>query len=237
MSDKIIATDISSSVSENTVREFFGFCGKIKKFELIKDDKSDKQIAHVTFEKAEGAKTALMLSNSVLGSNPITVKLDENYLSTSEESSEPGDDIEQEDKPKAAIFAEILAAGYQLTDSIIQRGIDFDASIGLSARVKEYLNKLQNNIKSLDEQYKVSETVTTKATEINEKFAVQDKVKYAASQVQDKATRALDTNAGKKMAEFYLNTSKQAADVHQEARRIANEKKEITVDTTENIQQ
>ncbi|CAG8516632.1 3287_t:CDS:2 [Diversispora eburnea] len=202
MSNKIIVTDISPSVSENTGMEFFGFGGKIQELELVKDDTSDKQIAHITFEKAEGAKTALMLSNAVLEKVPITVKLDESCLSTSEESSESGDGIEQEDKVRAAIFSEILAAGYQLTD--------------------------------------VSETVTTKATEINEKYAVQDKVKYAASQVQDTTTRALDTNAGKKMAEFYLNTSKQATDVYHEAIRIANEKKaksEITVDTTENIQQ
>ncbi|CAG8535395.1 2813_t:CDS:2 [Cetraspora pellucida] len=176
-------------------------------------------------EKQEtAAKTALMLTNAVIGDSQITVKCSGEGPSEEEESPE-GDGISQEDKPKAVIFAEILAAGYQLQDTIIEKGIEFDAKFGISTRLSHYLQTIQEQLKKLDDKYHVTETVTNQATAIDAKLGVQDKVKYAATQVQDRANQALDTSPGKQLVEFYLSTQKQVADVHNEARRIANEKK------------
>ncbi|KAF0472275.1 RNA-binding protein vip1 [Gigaspora margarita] len=224
MSRRVIVHNISGTASEKTVKDFFLFCGKIKEFELVKDESSDKQIAHITFERDTAAKTALMLTNAVIGDSQITVKCDDDDA-PHEEYTQDGDGISQEDKPKSAIFAEILAAGYQLQDTIIQTGIDYDAKFGISARLTQYLQALQDQIKSLNENYHVTETISNKSREIDNKFGVQDKVKYATSTVQESANKALETAPAKQILSYYSSASKQVADVHNEALRIANEKK------------
>jgi len=224
MSKKVIVTDISEKASEKTVKDFFLFCGKIKEFELIKEESSDKQLAYVTFERDTAAKTALMLTNAVIGDSQITVKSSDDAQSCGgEDNSEDGI---QESKPKAAIFAEILASGYTLQDAIIEKGIEFDAKYGFSIYFKQYLAQIQANLKNLDQQYKVTETVTTRATDINNKYSVLNSAKYVIDQAQDKVNNFLETSPGKMICEYLFCTQKQVADVQSLARKIADDKKQ-----------
>jgi len=228
MSKKVIVTDISDKASEKTVKDFFLFCGKIREFELIKEESSDKQIAYVTFERDTAAKTALMLTNAVIGDSQITVKSADDATCGSDDPSD--DTLGQEDKPKAAIFAEILAAGYSLQDAIIEKGIEFDAKYGVSDVFKQYLAQVQANrtfdfVKNFDQKYSVTESVTTRATDINNKYSVYDNAKYVIGQAQDKVNNFLDTPTGKKIVEYLCCTQKQVSDVQAWARKIANEKK------------
>lgn len=228
MSRKITVSNISSSASEKSVKDFFLFCGKIKEFELIKKVSDDHQTAYIVFERDTAAKTALMLTNAVIGDSQIKVSLADDG-SFSDESPEQDGYISQEDKPKAAIFAEILSAGYQLHDHIIERGLAFDAQYGLSNKFKQYIVQLQDQLKVLNDKYKVTEIVTSKATELDQKYHVQDNVKKVASQAQDKATSALSTSTGKRLTDFYVSTTKVVSDVHFEARRIANMKRSLKI--------
>ncbi|CEG81992.1 hypothetical protein RMATCC62417_16124 [Rhizopus microsporus] len=60
----VIVKNISLQSTEQTVKEFFLFCGKIKEFELKIDQDDDKhQIALIHFERESAAKTATLLSN------------------------------------------------------------------------------------------------------------------------------------------------------------------------------
>ncbi|CAG8450424.1 4110_t:CDS:2 [Ambispora leptoticha] len=225
MTRKIIVTGISPTASEKTVKDFFLFCGKIKEFELFKDETSDKQIAYITFERENAAKTALMLTAAVIGDSQITVRSADDPTTNGVDEVYDAEEISQEEKPKSAIFAEILAAGYQLSDHIIEKGLEYDRTYGISQRVKQWLQAITTNLWKWDAKYKVYETITEKATEIDVKFAVQDKVKSTAAYAQDRATVALQTPIGKRVADFYTSTTKTVADVHFEARQLANDKK------------
>jgi hypothetical protein len=165
-----------------------------------------------------------MLTNAVIGDSPITVRPADESLIPDDGNNDQLSCIGQEEKPKKVIFAEILAAGFQLQDTIIQKGLEFDSKFGLSDRLKYYLHQLQDNLKTLDEQYKVYEKVNATAVQLDSKFAVQDKIKYVATQAQDKANQVIETPAGKIVLDYYFSTTKQVADVHAEARRIADEK-------------
>jgi RNA recognition motif-containing protein len=222
MSKKVVVTDISEKASEKIVKDFFLFCGKIKEFELIKEESNDKQLAYVTFERDTAAKTALMLTNAVIGDSQITVRPADDGLSCNDD---PDDGDIQASKPKAAIFAEILAAGYTLQDTIIEKGIEFDAKYGFSNYFKQYLAQIQANLKNLDQQYKVTETVTTRATDINNKYSVLNGAKYVIDQAQDKVNNFLETSAGKMICEYLFCTQKQVSDVQSLARKIADDKK------------
>uniref|UniRef100_A0A1D1YK92 Protein vip1 n=1 Tax=Anthurium amnicola TaxID=1678845 RepID=A0A1D1YK92_9ARAE len=224
MSKKVIVTGISEKASEKTVKDFFLFCGKIKEFELLKEENDDKQYAYVIFERDTAAKTALMLTNAVIGDSQITVKSADDCQSSYDDSFDDGDI--QTYKPKAQIFAEILAAGYTLQDAIIEKGIEFDKKYGLSNYFKQYLAQIQANLKNLDEQYKVTETVTTRATDINNKYSVMNSAKYVIDQAQDKVNNFLETSTGKLIYDYLFCTQKQVADVQSMARKIADDKKQ-----------
>lgn len=82
-----------------------------------------------------------MLTNAVIGSSQITVK---NVDSGSQSDESDECDI-QASKPKAAIFAEILAAGYTLQDAIIEKGLEFDNKYGVCNYIFQYLAHIQAN--------------------------------------------------------------------------------------------
>ncbi|GES88756.1 RNA recognition domain-containing protein [Rhizophagus clarus] len=222
MCKKVVVTNIDEHASEKTVKDFFLFCGKIREFELIKEESNDKQLAYVTFERDTAAKTALMLTNAVIGNSQITVKPAED----GSHLDEPDECDIQASKPKAAICAEILAAGYTLQYAIIEKCIEFDNKYGVCNYFFQYLTQIQDNLKNLDKQYKVTETVTTRATDIDKKFSVLDKTKYVIDQAQDKFNNFFETSTGKIICEYLLCTQKQVADVQCLARKIADDKKQ-----------
>ncbi|CAG8801365.1 11335_t:CDS:2, partial [Dentiscutata erythropus] len=127
----------------------------------------------------------------------------------------------QEGKSKLRILAEILAAGYQLEETLLSKVAEVDAKYGLSAIFKEYFTFFQANLVAIDDKYKVTDTVR----ELDSKYAVQDKVKKTVSQAQDKAHCVLDSNTGKLALDIYEKVTKQVGDLHCKAKQIANEKK------------
>jgi hypothetical protein len=67
----------------------------------------------VTFEKETAAKTALLLDNTQLGPNQVTVKSTASLDELAGTSKEEHEDhyVDQEDKPRSRIVAEYLAHG------------------------------------------------------------------------------------------------------------------------------
>jgi len=221
MTKKVVVTDISDKAGEKTVKDFFLFCGKIKEFELIKEESSDKQIAYVTFERDTAAKTALMLTNAVIGDSQITVKSVDDGPGGSDD-----DDNYGYDDPKANKLVEILAVGYSLQDAIFEKGQEIDTRYGVVSTLREYLQQLQNNLKNLDQKYQLTETVTTRATDINQKYSVLDHAHYVIDQAHNKVNNLLETSTGKLLHDYLTCTTKQVTDVQYMARQIADNKKQ-----------
>ncbi|KAG0211326.1 hypothetical protein BGX28_008149 [Mortierella sp. GBA30] len=209
----IHVTNISAAASEKTVKDFFLFCGKILEFDLQKE--GDRQVALVLFERESAAKTACMLTNAMIVDSTITVKP---YF---EESAESEDHAAQENKPKVTILAEILAAGYTLTDQIIEKGLEVDNKYGFVGRIQSYVEAAKKQAQTLDEKYQV----TAKATELDHKYHVQDRVNAAVGQGIDYSHQVIQTAPGQKVAGVASQVKEQIAAVHYEARRIADEKK------------
>ncbi|KAG0224894.1 hypothetical protein BGW42_004757 [Actinomortierella wolfii] len=209
----ILVTNISATASEKTIKDFFLFCGKIAEFEVQKE--GDRQVALVFFEHESAAKTACMLTNAMIVDSQITVKP---YF---EETSDANGETSQENKPKATIFAEMLAAGYSLSDSIIEKGLELDAKYGLKDRVNSYLAYAKAQAQAFDEKYRVS----VKAQEIDNKYHVQDRVNATVAQGVGLSQQALQSPTGQKVQGMAHQIKEQVAAVHYEARRIADEKK------------
>ncbi|KAG0277449.1 hypothetical protein BGZ95_005932 [Linnemannia exigua] len=209
----IIVNNISEDASEKTVKDFFLFCGKISEFEVQKE--GDRQVALVLFERESAAKTACMLTNAMIVNSQISVKP---YF---EEASDSNDHTAQENKPKVTVLAEILAAGYTLQDQIIEKGLEIDAKYGFVGRIQSYVEAAKAQAKTLDEKYQV----TAKASEIDHKYHVQDRVNAAVGQGIDYSHQALQSAPGQKVTGVAIQVKEQIAAVHYEARRLADEKK------------
>jgi len=221
MSTIVNVTGISTQTPEKEVRDFFSFCGKIATLDLKTEGES--QSATVTFEKETAAKTALLLDNTQLGPSQVHVTTASSHGATSTSTSKGADheesehDVAQEDKPRSRIFAEYLAHGYVISDKVIERGLALDQQHGIS-------NKFTSALKNFDEKYKA----TDKTRNIDQQYGVSARANTAWSGLNSYFEKATSTPTGQKLRDFYVQTSKQVLDVHNEARHLANLKSTTT---------
>jgi len=215
--------NISSQTGEKEVKDFFSFCGKIKNIEITPS--GDTQSATVTFEKETAAKTALLLDNTQLGATQVQVSSasgsneDDGSHYTSNDKRD-SDEITQEEKPRSRIIAEYLAHGYVVGDQAAQKAIDLDQKHGVSSR---FLSTLQN----LDQKYHA----TDKAKSVDQSYGVTQKTNSLLSGLTSYYEKAAGTPTGQKLVNFYTQTSQQVQDIHAEARRLADIKKQDTAGT------
>lgn len=213
--------NISTKTSEEEIKSFFSFCGKIQSLKVTPTSDST-QSASVTFEKLAAAKTALLLDNTQLGDNSVQVSSSKSIdelagdKSASAEEAKDGDhDLEQEEKPRGRIFAEYLAHGYAIGDSVIEKGLQTDKQYGVSTR---FTTMLQN----FDSRFQA----TQKAQAVDNKLGVSQKVAATWRGLSSYFDKAAETPTGQKLRQFYVDpAAKTVSDVHNEARHLADLKK------------
>lgn len=220
MASTVNVENISAKTSEDEIKSFFSFCGKIQSLN-VKSTGNDTQSASVTFEKAAAAKTALLLDNTQLGPNSVQVSsaksIDEiaGEKSASAEEAKDGDHhLEQEQKPRARIIAEYLAHGYAISDKAIESALEVDKKNG-------YSTKFLNVINNFDQKTQA----TQKAQAVDQKFGVTNKAYAAWGGLQSYFDQAANTPTGQKLRAFYDQGNKTVMDVHNEARHLADLKK------------
>ncbi|KAK9332526.1 hypothetical protein V1520DRAFT_335117 [Lipomyces starkeyi] len=223
----IIVSNISPEVTQQQISDFFSFCGKISSLQVSNTGTATKmQEARIVFESDSAAKTALLLTDTKLGNSNVVVQPDtiaavgkkaEGTASAVSPvvADEEGHDIQQEYKPKAAIIAEILSHGYVLSDKAVQKSAEFDKQHGISTRFQKFLS-------DADTKYNISDRATTTATSADAKYGIKERVHQTKGLFQRYFDKALDSSAGAKVRQFYADASKEAADIHNEARRLAD---------------
>lgn len=166
-------------------------------------------------------KTALLLNNTQLGPNHIEVN---SPTGATDEGGPHGngagadrdsDEITQEEKPRARILAEYLAHGYVVGDAAIQHAIELDTKHGVSNR---FLTTLQN----LDSKYHA----TDRARTADQSYGISQRANHFWSGLGSYFEKASSTPTGRKIVKFYEDGSRQVQDIHAEARRLADLKKE-----------
>jgi hypothetical protein len=219
---------IAAEAGEDKIREFFLFCGKIKELEVVTSDDGSKE-ALIYFEKESAAKTATMLTNAVICDKQIIVKYYFEHEYTGEpaetvESTDDGAPVEQEEKAKSSIVAELLASGFALSETIIKRAKEFDAKYGVSTKAQAYHQHALEELNKLEERYKVREMVVTRATALNNTYHITDKIYYAAGQLQEAAARALQSGPGQQVSRVLTQAATRALDTVNESRKLAESK-------------
>ncbi|CAE6533839.1 unnamed protein product [Rhizoctonia solani] len=129
--------NLAETTSEKNLSDFFTIAS------IDFDSKTHSATIH--FESPNAAKTALMLNGGNLDGAEIAVTSETEHEDLPHEE-QPHDDIQQTDKPRAAIAAEYLAKGYTLSDNILQKAIDIDKNQGISQRFLNYLRSLDKTL-------------------------------------------------------------------------------------------
>ncbi|KAI0129675.1 hypothetical protein BJ170DRAFT_593222 [Xylariales sp. AK1849] len=210
--------NISAETGEKEIKDFFSFCGKITDIKVTKTS-DNTQDATVIFEKETAARTAQLLNNTQLGSSQITVTPEGDQ---SEETAGPttnaerdSDEITQEEKPRSRILAEYLAHGYNIGEAGLQRAIELDNKHGVT-------NRFLSTLQGLDAKYHA----TDRAKATDQSYGISQRANSIYFGLNSYFEKATNTPTGQKLVQFYTNGSRQVADIHAEATRLAALKKD-----------
>ncbi|SPO05466.1 related to actin cytoskeleton protein (VIP1) [Cephalotrichum gorgonifer] len=210
--------NIAAATADSEIKDFFSFCGKVSDFQVAPAAGETKS-ATVTFEKETALKTALLLNNTQLGGSTITVTSLVPEAADRDGSpaghGEHPDEITQEMKPRARILAEYLASGYVIGDAALEGAIELDKRHGVTDK---FLSTLQN----LDAKYHATERA--KATD--ESYGITSRGMNLLGGLGSYFEKAASHPTGKKIVNFYTDGSRQVQDIHAEAVRLAELKKE-----------
>ncbi|PWW73609.1 hypothetical protein C7212DRAFT_359356 [Tuber magnatum] len=228
-STTVHVSNISHDTSQQEVRDFFSFCGKITNLALTpsNSDPNATLSATVTYEREPAAKTALLLDGTKLGSNPVRVEASHSIDELAQGHLAHGDadqdhtksSVQQEDKPKTAILAEYLSHGYVIGDSALQKGIEVDSKHGISNR---FLSTLNSALHAVDSRVHATDT----AKSVDNQYHVSDRALEARNTLTTYFERALGTPTGQKIRSFYEQGGKSLLDIHNEAKRLAELRKQ-----------
>lgn len=228
----VIASHIPSDIPVQKLYSFFSFCGDVQSINP-QDSKNEKFKSYqVVFKSPKALSTALLLNDAELEGEPITVE--EDSSSTSDTKSEDYttnetttgdssyDDISQEEKPKYAIMAQLLASGYTVSDQVIDKLLQVDKQHGYSAKFKSFLTNLDEKYIHLSQP----ESAANRAQNTLSSLGSQ----VANSTYSDKLAHYFDRASqlpyGAKVHEFYKNLAKDVQEIHNEARRLTELKKQ-----------
>ncbi|KAK4110999.1 hypothetical protein N656DRAFT_790848 [Canariomyces notabilis] len=220
MATTVHVKNIGGKTEDKEIRDFFSFCGKITDISITNE--GETRNATVSFEKDTAARTALLLNHTQLGGREISVSSEGATTPTHEEGESgtaaergPDEGLRQEEKPRSRILAELLAHGYVVADAGLQKAIALDEKHGVTNRFVATLKQLDertratDHARAADASYGISQRASSLLTGLNSYFE-----------------RASNTPTGKRLVDFYTTSQRQVQDIHNEARRLANLKKE-----------
>ncbi|KAJ3363490.1 hypothetical protein GGF32_004191 [Allomyces javanicus] len=216
----VLVQNISANATAKSVQDFFSFCGKIVKFELIEADGS--QEAFILFEKESAANTARLLSNAVIVDSSVTVKSffegvgEENVEEAVEADAAKEAESPTGTKPYTRVIAELLAEGYQLSEGVVKRGLEVDEKYSVTKTLSAYFFTAKARAEELDEQYKVVE----KLREIDEKYQISQNAHAILAKGFEFGEKALATPTGQKVKEAVDAAREAALEVATETRAI-----------------
>ncbi|CCE79838.1 Piso0_002929 [Millerozyma farinosa CBS 7064] len=241
MGTTIIASNIPQTVTEDKVADFFSFCGKIKSIKQIDSTEKVKKY-EVQFESEKAISTATLLNDAELDGGVIKVQQVESPPAYTEGTSDASkaaagdnkvqedttktgdatyDDISQEEKPKYAIMAQLLASGYHVSDSLIDKAIKVDNEKGISTKFKEFLGDLDKKYVHLNEPDSTANKGIAKAQSKWSDLTTSFNKSSYSQKLSSYFEKASNSPYGAKIHDFYSHLAKDVKDVHNEARRLA----------------
>lgn len=194
----IKVSNVSLGASEHDIKEFFSFSGEIDHVELQSDNERC-QVAYVTFKDPQGADTAVLLSGSTIVDQTVTIDLALDFKPPAGISTTPKAAQNQNDgQPQAEsavqkaedVVSSMLAKGFVLGKDALNKAKAFDESLGLTSTATATAASVDQKI-GLSEKITAGTTIVNeKVREMDEKYQVSEKTKYAFAAAEQTVTTA-----------------------------------------------
>ncbi|KAG4979285.1 hypothetical protein JHK85_033243 [Glycine max] len=187
-------SNISSTATEQDLREFLAFPGKIEYIEM-QSDKGNSQVAYVTFSNPEGAETAVLLSGAVVCGQSLTIALAPDHalpasavsVATQTSNAESG---ESGLRKAEDVVTGLLAKGFILGKDALNRAKSFDERHQLTSTATAKVVSLDQKVGFTEKISAGTVIVNDKMKEMDEKFQVSEKTKSAISVAEQSVSSA-----------------------------------------------
>ncbi|KAK7341211.1 hypothetical protein VNO80_24137 [Phaseolus coccineus] len=188
-------SNISSGATEQDLREFLTFPGKIEYIEM-QSDKGSPQVAYVTFSNPEGAETAVLLSGAVVCGQSLNIDLAKDYAlpataasaatqqTTNAESGESGL------RKAEDVVTSMVAKGFILGKDALNRAKSFDERHQLTSTATAKVASLDQKVGFTEKISAGTVMMNDKVKEMDEKFQVSEKTKSAISVAEQSVSNA-----------------------------------------------
>ncbi|QCD88873.1 binding partner of ACD11 1-like [Vigna unguiculata] len=184
-------SNISSGATEQDLREFLTFPGKIEHVEM-QSDKGSSKVAYVTFSTPEGAETAVLLSGAVVCGQSLNIELANDYPLPSSTESPIGNAESGESGMRKAedVVSTMLAKGFILGKDALYRAKSFDERHRLTSTASAKVASLDQKVGFTEKISAGTVIVNDKVKEMDEKFQVSEKTKTAISAAEQSVSSA-----------------------------------------------
>ncbi|KAK7312147.1 hypothetical protein VNO77_35797 [Canavalia gladiata] len=167
-------SNIASGATEQDLKEFLTFPGKIACIDMQRD-KGSSHVAYVTFSNPEGAETAVLLSGAVVCGQSLTIDLAPDYVvpasaALEEETKTPETGLRKAEDVVTSMLAKGFILGkdalnrakgfdekHQLTSTATAKVVSLDQKVGLSEKISAGTVLVNGKVKEMDERFQVSE--------------------------------------------------------------------------------
>lgn len=227
----IIASQIPLTATDEKISEFFSFCGKIKNMEVIDKTVSTK-IVEVEFEKSSAISTALLLNGAefegaaIVVSEPETSSPAAAVVDDSTHDASGDRDIDQESKPKSAVIAELLANGYVLQSSLVEKAIQFDQQRGISDKFNSFISNLDQKYHLQEKNKQIVDQTNNLVDQANNQWGLQNYWNNGMRTLNSYMDKFKNDKYGSQVHDFYKIVTQDVKSVNDEALRLAELKKQ-----------
>ncbi|KAK4572254.1 hypothetical protein RGQ29_030615 [Quercus rubra] len=190
-------SNVSLGASEQDLKEFFSFSGKIEYVEMKSEDEKS-QVAYVTFRETQGAETAVLLSGATIVDQSVHIALAPDYelpaaaasaLATeTEEKREGGSETASQNAE--VVVSSMLAKGFNLGKDALNKAKAFDEKHQFTSTATAKVASLDQKIGLTEKVTAGTTIVTEKVKEMDEKFHVSEKTKTAISAAEQTVSNA-----------------------------------------------
>ncbi|XP_057751521.1 binding partner of ACD11 1-like [Arachis stenosperma] len=194
-------SNISSGATEQDLKEFLTYPGKIEHIEIKSENNS--KVAYVTFNSSDGAETAVLLSGAVLVGQAITIVLATDYVAPASAASTiptatgttNADAVTSESGLLTAedVVSSMLAKGYILGQDVLNRAKSFDERHQLTSTASSKVATLDQKVGITEKITAGSMLVNDKVKEMDERYQVSEKAKSAMSAAEQSLSTAGST--------------------------------------------
>ena len=158
----VLVADLDPKATEQVLREFFQFSGKITGIELFMQPEGG-HAARIYFEKEEEAETAVLLTGAIIMDRHVVIS-----------SLFDGSPPPVMGKKAVDVISAMLAHGFVLGKSTLDRLSDFDKKVGLSEKVKANVAKAKTKLAEFDAKYQVGAKAKGLFNSFQEKMQLAD---------------------------------------------------------------